>query len=172
MRIPTRPLSAALVALTLVAAACSGDDDQAAESTVADDVAATPSVTPVATTVPPPILSSDLPLATVPPIDSADILAVPPPVDSADVPIFISVTVGVDSAVDRIDTVPLGATVSITVVNPNADDEFHLHGFDLGDGQEIPAGQNQTFTFTANLPGQYELESHSADQVLMILKVA
>lgn len=155
-------------AVITIAVACAGDDSASpatTTATVADDAAATPSNTP-----PAPILSSDIPLETFPPYDSADIPVAP--VDSADLPIIITVTVGVDSAPDRVDTVPLGATVSLTVVNPTTDDEFHFHGFDLGDGREVPAGQNQTFTFSAATPGEFELESHATDEVLLTLRVA
>ena len=46
----------------------------------------------------------------------------------------IRVTVGVNSGPDRIENVKLNQQVELTIVNPKADDEFHLHGYDLGGG--------------------------------------
>ena len=163
-----RRLGLTVLALALLSAGC-GDSNDQASPTVADDAAGAPTVAPAATQ--PPVLSSDIPLQTIPPYDSGDIPVPLPPVDSSDVPIIITVTVGVDSSADRIETVPLGSTVSLTVVNPGADDEFHLHGFELGDDQVIPAGQSQTFTFAADRQGEFELESHETTDILLTLKV-
>jgi hypothetical protein len=102
------------------------------------------------------------------PLGTGDI---PPPPVTADLPYTVSVTVGIDSSTSRIERVPLGATVSLSVTNPDAVDEFHLHGYDLGDDQEMPAGQTATFTFVATEVGSFELESHATGDVLMILEV-
>jgi hypothetical protein len=157
-------------ALLFVVSGCGSDAPSAATSTPASATTAA-SGTPVTPPSNAPVLSSDIPLVSLPPYDSADIPSVPAPVDSSDVPIIITVTVGVDSAVDRIESVPFGSTVALTIVNPDVDDEFHLHGYDFGDGQKVPAGQSETFTFTANKSGEFEVESHATDTVLMILKV-
>ena len=95
----------------------------------------------------------------------------PPPPDTSDMPVVISVTVGVDSGEDRIESVPVGSVVSITITNPDSADEFHLHGYDLGDSQEVAAGESVTFTFTADTAGEFELESHSTDALLLLLRV-
>jgi hypothetical protein len=157
------------VAVTVSAlSACSGDDDGPAV-----DSAAT---TTVALTLPPTPDTADLPVSTPPPPDTADLptsTVAPTTVEtsSTPAPVAISVTVGVDSGPDRVDTVPAGTLVTLTVVNPTGADEFHLHGFDLGDGQELPAGQPATFTFTADTTGRFELESHETGDVIMILEV-
>lgn len=163
--------------------ACSGADDPTLGS-VGEVPVASPTTSPstlpptvVALTVPDvaPILSSDLPPITFPPYDTSDIPVVLPPLDSSDLPVIITVVVGGDggdgAAQDRTETVGLGMTVSVTIVNPDIADEFHLHGYELGDGDEVPKGQSQTFTFVADRPGTFELESHVADDVLMLLRV-
>jgi hypothetical protein len=173
--------SAILVAVSLaVLSACGGDDD--ADPTVPPSVAPTaatattaaaqtPAPAPTTTGLPPTVDTGDLPpvgTGDLPPLGTGDI---PLPPVTADVPYAISVTVGVDDDPGRIEQVPLGATVSLSVTNPSADDEFHLHGFDLGDDQVMPAGQTATFTFVANQLGSFELESHETGDVLMVLEV-
>ena len=85
-------------------------------------------------------------------------------------PIEISVTVGTDSAVDRVEEVPLGSQVNITLTNPNADDEFHLHEYDLSTG-ETPKGEAAVISFTAVNAGLFDLESHVTDEVLVTISV-
>jgi hypothetical protein len=116
-----------------------------------------------------PVVATD-PAATAAPVDSSDIV-LPPPPDTSDMPVVISVTVGVDSGEDRIESVPVGSVVSITITNPDSADEFHLHGYDLGDSQEVAAGESVTFTFTADTAGEFELESHTTDALLLLLRV-
>ena len=82
----------------------------------------------------------------------------------------ISVTVGTDSAVDRVEEVPLGSQVNITLTNPNADDEFHLHEYDLSTG-DTPKGESAVISFTADKAGLFDLESHVTDEVLVIISV-
>jgi hypothetical protein len=83
----------------------------------------------------------------------------------------ISVTVGVDSGPDRIEEVSVGDSVELTMVNPDEDDEFHVHGFDLG-GDETPAGDEKVFAFTADEPGDFEVESHATGDVLVVIRVS
>ena len=170
----------ALIPLLLLAA-CGGDDDtddtDGAATTTASTVGtvttvstAAPSDTgdialPVGTgDIPLPVGTGDIPL----PVGTGDI---PLPPVTADLPYSVSVTVGLDSNPERIERVPLGSTIALSVTNPDAEDEFHLHGYDLGDGQVMPAGQTATFTFVANQIGSFELESHETGGVLMILEV-
>ena len=63
-----------------------------------------------------------------PPDDSSDI-ALPPPVVSSDIPasVIIEATVGADTGPERLESIPLGSNVVLSVTNPNSDDEFHLH---------------------------------------------
>ena len=84
----------------------------------------------------------------------------------------ISVTVGTDSAEDRIEEIPLGSNVKLTVVDPNADQEYHVHGYELGDGVEMTKGQPEVFEFVADKAGDFEVESHTTETVLVILRVS
>lgn len=79
-------------------------------------------------------------------------------------------TVGVDSSPDRIEEVPLGSEVNIRLLNPDADDSFHLHGYDLSPG-ETPKGQSAVITFSADTAGDFEIESHVTEEVLIIISV-
>lgn len=83
----------------------------------------------------------------------------------------IAVTVGADSGPDRIEDVALGRQVELTIVNPEGNDEFHVHGFDLG-GDETPAGEEKVFSFTATETGDYEVESHATGEVLVVIRVS
>lgn len=173
MRTPVRRLGIPVGAIALVLAACGGDEqgsstsaEVGAPASIAADAGSTTVIS--ADVAVPPAASADMP-APLDPTGTADIPLAP--VVSADLPYLIDVTVGVDSGPDRIDLVPLGATVSLSITNPDADDEFHLHGYDIGDGGEVPAGQTATFTFTASQAGDFELESHESHGVLLVLRV-
>jgi ABC-type Zn uptake system ZnuABC Zn-binding protein ZnuA len=85
-------------------------------------------------------------------------------------PTEISVTVGTDSAADRVEEVLLGSQVNITLTNPNADDEFHLHEYDLSTG-DTPKGEFAVISFTADKAGLFDLESHVTDEVLVVISV-
>jgi hypothetical protein len=85
-------------------------------------------------------------------------------------PVDISVTVGTDSAADRVEEVPLGSQVNITLTNPNADDDFHLHGYDLTPGK-TPKGEAAVISFTADKAGLFDLESHVTEEVLVVISV-
>jgi hypothetical protein len=165
-------------ALFAVSACSSGDEPTLASDPVTIPTTAAPTVPttsaanttnrPAPTT---PVDTSDIPLPPAPP-DTSDIPVPPAPPDTSDLPILLAVTVGVDSGADRVENVPLGSSVTITIVNPDEDDEFHLHGYELGDGQSVPAGQPAVFTFTASIAGDFELESHESGELLLTLRVA
>jgi hypothetical protein len=84
--------------------------------------------------------------------------------------VTIDVVVGENSGPDRVEEVALGSQVTLTFINPDADDEFHVHGYDLG-GDMTKKGDTKTFTFTADKAGEYEVESHLSETVLMVLRV-
>ena len=86
-------------------------------------------------------------------------------------PVTINVTVGTDSGADRRESVALGAPVTVNLVNPGGDDEFHLHGYDLSTG-ETPKGVTSSISFTAEKSGEFELESHVSGEVLVVLVVS
>jgi len=85
--------------------------------------------------------------------------------------VTIDVVVGENSGPDRVEEVALGSQVTLTFTNPDADDEFHVHGYDLGGGI-TKKGDTKTFTFTADKAGEYEVESHLTEAVLMVLRVS
>ena len=84
--------------------------------------------------------------------------------------IIIEVVVGENSGPDRVEEVPLGAEVTLQFTNPDADDEYHVHGYDLG-GEVTKKGEMKTFTFTADKAGDYEIESHISEKVLAVIRV-
>lgn len=141
----TKPV--ALVVGLLVLAACGSGD----EST--DTTPATPATVVESTAT------------TVAPKDTAT------PTTMVDDTVRISVTVGVDSGPDRIEEVAVGDSIELTMVNPDEDDEFHVHGFDLG-GDETPAGEEKVFVFTATESGDFEVESHATGDVLVVIRVS
>lgn len=85
--------------------------------------------------------------------------------------VTVSVTVGTDSGADRRENVALGSPVTVNLVNPGGDDEFHLHGYDLSTG-ETPEGVTSSISFTADKAGEFELESHVSGDVLVVLVVS
>ena len=85
--------------------------------------------------------------------------------------IAIDVIVGENSGEDRVEEIPLGSEVTLNFTNPQADDEYHVHGYDLGGGV-TKKGETKTFTFTADKAGDYEVESHISETVLVILRVS
>jgi hypothetical protein len=86
---------------------------------------------------------------------------------AASVPAAAPVTIEVDadSGTPVAQTVPLGTPLTIHVVTAT-DQEFHLHGYDIE--QE---GTDVTFTFTADQAGEFELESHATETVVLNLTV-
>lgn len=85
-------------------------------------------------------------------------------------PARISVTVGTDSGEKRTEMVTLGAPVEVTLVNPEAADNFHLHGYDIETG-EVGAGMPATISFTADKAGSFDIESHVTNDVLVVIEV-
>ena len=86
-------------------------------------------------------------------------------------PLQIDVTVGEDSSPDRIELVEVDASVRITLTNPAAEDEYHLHGYDIVTSKMAP-GMPATISFTADEPGTFELESHVTGDVLVVLEIS
>lgn len=84
--------------------------------------------------------------------------------------VTVDIVVGKNSGPDRVEEVPLGAQVTLQFTNPDADDEYHVHGYDLGGGV-TKKGEMKTFTFTADKAGDYEIESHISEKVLAVIRV-
>ena len=85
--------------------------------------------------------------------------------------VTVDVTVGENSSPDRVEEIPLGSEVTHNFTNPQADDEYHVHGYDLGEGI-TKKGETKTFSLTADKAGDYEVESHVSEAVLVILRVS
>ena len=83
----------------------------------------------------------------------------------------ISVIIGQTSGSAVAYQATLGSTVRLKILNPDADDEFHLHGYDLESGV-TPAGQEAIIEFTADKLGTFDLESHVTSEWSLTLVVA
>ncbi len=161
------------VTIAIVAAACSSEakkestepsiDVSASTSVATGAPASTPIATDTAPATNPVVAGETVPLTDAP--DSPDTNA-PAPFDT-----FINAIVGIDTASDRVENVPLGAQVTLVVTNPDNPDEFHVHGYELGDGEPVEAGESTTFYFTADSAGEFVVESHVSDTVLLMLEV-
>ena len=82
-----------------------------------------------------------------------------------------TLTVGENSGVNNIISFTKGSNVELTIVNPNADDEVHLHGYDLTTG-DLPKGEKGVISFIANEAGDFEIESHITEEVLSIIRIS
>jgi hypothetical protein len=146
-------------AAVMVLVAC-GDDDSSSTTTTA----------PVATTTAPPATSAPssttASATTVAPTTAAP-TTVTPTTAATTTPAVREIVVDADTAAAAplAETVPLGQQVRIVVRTATAQ-EFHLHGYDIdGSGTEV------VFDFTADLPGEFELESHDTEDLLLTLTV-
>jgi hypothetical protein len=89
---------------------------------------------------------------------------------AADEVVEISVIIGQTSGSAVAYQATLGSTVRLKILNPDADDEFHLHGYDLESGV-TPAGQDAIIEFTADKLGTFDLESHVTAEWILTLVV-
>lgn len=85
-------------------------------------------------------------------------------------PVEISVVVGETSSPERTEKVALGSPVTVTLVNPESHDDFHLHGYDIATGS-VEAGEESVISFTADKAGTFEIESHETGEVLVYLEI-
>lgn len=158
----------ALIPTVILAGGCGSSSKAAVTSIPAVSVtAAATSAAPLATSSTTAALAANpvVPATTIAAVSTA---ATAPPVASNIV--NISVTVGKDSSPTREEKVKLNATVQIALLNPTADDEFHLHGYDIEQAQK--AGEQGLLSFVADKAGRFELESHVTNAPLVILVVA
>lgn len=82
----------------------------------------------------------------------------------------INLVVGENTGADTKQTVPIGSSVRITVVNPNGPDEIHVHGYDISTG-EMAQGEESVIEFVASKAGTFDLESHVSEEIVLILVV-
>ena len=90
-------------------------------------------------------------------------------VSATDEPVEISVIIGQTSGSAVAYQATLGSKVQIKILNPDADDEFHLHGYDLT--AIATAGQETMIEFTADQLGSFDLESHKTGDWILTLVV-
>mgnify|MGYP006163888877 FL=1 len=88
---------------------------------------------------------------------------------ATDEPIEISVIIGQTSGSAVAYQATLGSKVQIKILNPDADDEFHLHGYELS--AIATAGQETMIEFTADQLGSFDLESHKTGDWILTLVV-
>ncbi|MEY3478034.1 MAG: hypothetical protein RL415_297 [Actinomycetota bacterium] len=88
---------------------------------------------------------------------------------ATDEPVEISVIIGQTSGSAVAYQATLGSKVQIKILNPDADDEFHLHGYDLT--ATAVAGQETMIEFTADQLGSFDLESHKTGDWILTLVV-
>ncbi len=90
-------------------------------------------------------------------------------VTATDETVEISVTIGYNSGSAVAYQATLGSTVQIKILNPDADDEFHLHGYELS--ATSTAGQEAIIKFTADQLGSFDLQSHITGEWILTLVV-
>ena len=90
-------------------------------------------------------------------------------VSATDEPVEISVIIGQTSGSAVAYQATLGSKVQIKILNPDADDEFHLHGYELT--ATATAGQETMIEFTADQLGSFDLESHKTGDWILTLVV-
>jgi hypothetical protein len=92
---------------------------------------------------------------------------------NADGSVSINVIVGTDDyetlAGERVVNVALGSAVTITLTDPNEDQDYHLHVYDVG--VEAKKGEPGVMSLVLDQAGQFEVESHTTDQLLLVLVV-
>jgi hypothetical protein len=93
------------------------------------------------------------------------------PVPAAPTVRMISVTVrgGKASGETGRVTVPLGTPLVVSV-RSDAADEIHVHGYDRK--AKVPAGATASVTFTANIPGVFEVDLEDSKLALLQLQVS
>lgn len=81
-----------------------------------------------------------------------------------------SFTVGTDTGADVVFEVALGDNVKLTFINPNAADDIHVHDYDISTG-EMEKNVASSVSFTADKAGDFEVESHASEELLLTLRV-
>ncbi len=79
-------------------------------------------------------------------------------------------TIGSDTGKDVVFEVSQGDNVKLTFVNPNGNDEVHVHGYDITTG-EMEKGVSSSVSFSADKAGDFEIESHVSEELLLTLRV-
>jgi hypothetical protein len=156
---PLKWLLVPVVAGLLVAGCGSGSDDGSDTGAAATSAAETGAPTVPTTSTPPTMPAATTPASTTPVTDA-------PATGDA-----MEIIIDVDDPAQLGQTWPvgLGQTVVLRLLS-DTDQEYHLHGYDI----EVPAaaGVEATIEFTADQAGDFEVESHTTDEVLALLQVS
>lgn len=138
-----------VLAAGLLAAGCSSSDSSSPETAAPTTESGSASPTdPANTIVPTSSAAKDDPAEGTP---SSESVAIEINVDSDELPVIASVN--------------LGSPVTIHVVSAESH-EFHLHGYDI----ELE-GTDVTFDFTADQVGDFELETHDTEELILSFSV-
>jgi hypothetical protein len=144
----------------LLVAGCGSDSDDGSDTGAAD----TSAVGTGAPTVPTTSTPQTVPAATTP-------ASTTPVTDAPATGDALEIIIDVDDPAQLGQTWPvgLGQTVVLRLLS-DTDQEYHLHGYDI----EVPAaaGVEATIEFTADQAGDFEVESHTTDEVLALLQVS
>jgi hypothetical protein len=149
-----RGLAATLVVASFALTAC-GSDSKAADTTAAPTTAGGAETTAG---------EEEPPTVTNAPAEAAEVTG-----GKA----TITVAVGTDDFTTkggtRVVSVPKGTEVTVELTDPNADQEYHLHGYDV----EVAAAKGATgkINFVADQTGSFDVESHDTEQVLLVIVV-
>jgi len=136
-------------AFAVVLAACSSSDSSSPYSAAPTSASSSASPTdPVNTIVPTSSAVKDDPAEGTP---SSESVAIEIDIDADELPVVASVN--------------LGSPVTIHVVSVETH-EFHLHGYDI----ELE-GTDVTFEFTADQAGEFELETHDTEELILSFSV-
>ena len=157
----TRGTAAALLPTLglLVLAGCGGGDSDsgASPSTPPSTPAGTPSDLPTMTATPGKPNSST-------PSNTAD-----PSGEQADVTINVTVANGKVNPSGATVKAKAGQSVLVTAIS-DTDEELHIHGYDKE--LELTPGKSASVTFTANMKGTFEIETHKSGKLVAKLVVS
>ena len=92
---------------------------------------------------------------------------------NADGSVSINVNVGIDDydtlAGERVVNVALGSVVTITLTDASADQDYHVHVYDVG--AEAKKGVPGVISLVVDQAGQFDVESHTTGKTLLVLVV-
>jgi hypothetical protein len=163
----------AVLSVTVLAVAACGSDapDATTTTAAASTTTAAASTTTAAASTTTTVASTTTAAADAPPTTNAAPVSAP---TGADGSVTVSVTVGTDdfdtTGGKRVVAISKGAPVTIEITDPAMDQEYHLHGYDIE--VDAPKGTPAKLSFTADETGEFELESHVNEKVLLVLSVS
>ena len=86
----------------------------------------------------------------------------------------MTVTVGTDdfdtTGGKRVVGIKKDSHVTIALTDASTDEQYHLHGYDIE--ANAAKGATAKMSFTADETGQFDLESHDTEKILLVLYVS